>query len=174
MEGKKKVLLLIFFVFLLHVPRLSSSSSPSFSFFLYIFPLLLHLTSSITYFSYCSDLSGIGDLMLTCYGALSRNRTVGLRLGRGESIAHILATSEEVVSCAYWSGGLSSVRSHSLSLLHSCSSSSSSSFSSSSSSSSSSFFSFLLFFFLFLLHHPPTLCCAAGGGGWATVHVGDP
>lgn len=41
-------------------------------------------------------LSGVGDLMLTCFGSASRNRTVGLRLGRGESIDHILATSAEV------------------------------------------------------------------------------
>lgn len=40
-------------------------------------------------------LSGIGDLMLTCYGALSRNRTVGVRLGRGETLAEILATTSE-------------------------------------------------------------------------------
>ena len=31
-------------------------------------------------------LSGLGDLMLTCAGDLSRNRQVGLRLGRGESL----------------------------------------------------------------------------------------
>ena len=43
-----------------------------------------------------SGLSGIGDLMLTCYGALSRNRTVGLRLGRGETMQQIRATSLEV------------------------------------------------------------------------------
>ncbi len=35
-------------------------------------------------------LSGIGDLMLTCSGDLSRNRQVGLRLGRGESLQAIL------------------------------------------------------------------------------------
>ncbi len=34
-------------------------------------------------------LSGVGDLMLTCAGDLSRNRQVGLRLGRGESLAAI-------------------------------------------------------------------------------------
>lgn len=34
-------------------------------------------------------LSGMGDLVLTCTGDLSRNRQVGLRLGAGESIAHI-------------------------------------------------------------------------------------
>jgi glycerol-3-phosphate dehydrogenase (NAD(P)+) len=35
-------------------------------------------------------LAGIGDLVLTCTGDLSRNRTVGLRLGRGETMAQIL------------------------------------------------------------------------------------
>ncbi len=34
-------------------------------------------------------LSGLGDLTLTCTGDLSRNRQVGLRLGRGESLDHI-------------------------------------------------------------------------------------
>ena len=36
-------------------------------------------------------LAGLGDLVLTCTGDLSRNRAVGLRLGRGESLADILA-----------------------------------------------------------------------------------
>ena len=35
-------------------------------------------------------LAGIGDLVLTCTGELSRNRTVGMRLGRGESLRAIL------------------------------------------------------------------------------------
>lgn len=37
-----------------------------------------------------SGLAGLGDLVLTCTGDLSRNRTVGLRLGRGESLDEIL------------------------------------------------------------------------------------
>ncbi len=37
-----------------------------------------------------AGLSGIGDLVLTCGGDLSRNRTVGLRLGKGEKIEDIL------------------------------------------------------------------------------------
>lgn len=37
-----------------------------------------------------SGLAGVGDLVLTCTGDLSRNRQVGLRLGRGESISEIL------------------------------------------------------------------------------------
>ena len=38
-----------------------------------------------------TGLSGLGDLVLTCTGDLSRNRRVGLRLGRGEALAAILA-----------------------------------------------------------------------------------
>ncbi len=37
-----------------------------------------------------SGLAGIGDLLLTCTGSLSRNRSVGLRLGQGENLASIL------------------------------------------------------------------------------------
>ena len=41
-------------------------------------------------------LSGIGDLMVTCMSPQSRNRTVGERLGRGESVAQILSGMEQV------------------------------------------------------------------------------
>jgi glycerol-3-phosphate dehydrogenase (NAD(P)+) len=43
-----------------------------------------------------AGLSGLGDLVLTCTGDLSRNRTVGLRLGRGERLADIVASMTEV------------------------------------------------------------------------------
>ena len=36
-----------------------------------------------------SGLSGLGDLVLTCTGELSRNRKVGLRIGQGEKIESI-------------------------------------------------------------------------------------
>lgn len=36
-------------------------------------------------------LAGLGDLVLTCTGSLSRNRTVGYRLGRGEKLPDILS-----------------------------------------------------------------------------------
>eukprot|EP00879_Flechtneria_rotunda_P014388 GHRR01015035.1.p1 GENE.GHRR01015035.1~~GHRR01015035.1.p1 ORF type:complete len:328 (+),score=74.40 GHRR01015035.1:273-1256(+) len=36
-------------------------------------------------------LAGMGDLVLTCTGDLSRNRTVGLRLGQGEKLQNIQA-----------------------------------------------------------------------------------
>jgi len=38
-----------------------------------------------------SGLAGMGDLVLTCTGELSRNRTVGYRLGQGESLEEILS-----------------------------------------------------------------------------------
>jgi glycerol-3-phosphate dehydrogenase (NAD(P)+) len=41
-------------------------------------------------------LAGIGDLVLTCTGDLSRNRTVGLRLGKGEKLNGILSTVKTV------------------------------------------------------------------------------
>ena len=47
-----------------------------------------------------SGLSGLGDIMLTCYGDLSRNRSVGIRLGRGERLEDIVASSSQV----RWSG----------------------------------------------------------------------
>jgi len=37
-----------------------------------------------------AGLSGVGDLVLTCTGSLSRNRTVGLELGRGRRLPEIL------------------------------------------------------------------------------------
>lgn len=43
-----------------------------------------------------SGLSGLGDIMLTCYGSLSRNRSVGVRLGRGEKLADIIASTSQV------------------------------------------------------------------------------
>jgi glycerol-3-phosphate dehydrogenase (NAD(P)+) len=43
-----------------------------------------------------AGLAGLGDLVLTCTGDLSRNRTVGLRLGRGERLADIVASMNEV------------------------------------------------------------------------------
>jgi glycerol-3-phosphate dehydrogenase (NAD(P)+) len=38
-----------------------------------------------------AGLSGLGDLVLTCTGNLSRNRHVGLELGRGRSLSEILS-----------------------------------------------------------------------------------
>jgi len=41
-------------------------------------------------------LSGMGDLVLTCTGDLSRNRTVGLKLGQGKKLKTILEEMEMV------------------------------------------------------------------------------
>jgi glycerol-3-phosphate dehydrogenase (NAD(P)+) len=43
-----------------------------------------------------SGLAGLGDLVLTCTGALSRNRQVGIELGKGRSLAEILSTMRMV------------------------------------------------------------------------------
>lgn len=43
-----------------------------------------------------SGLAGMGDLVLTCTGELSRNRTVGLGLGRGQKLSEVLAGMTQV------------------------------------------------------------------------------
>lgn len=43
-----------------------------------------------------SGLSGLGDLVLTCTGDLSRNRTVGIRVGKGERLGDIVAEMKMV------------------------------------------------------------------------------
>ncbi len=43
-----------------------------------------------------SGLSGVGDLMVTCFSELSRNRTLGQMLGRGLKLEEILATQNSV------------------------------------------------------------------------------
>ena len=43
-----------------------------------------------------AGLSGMGDLVVTCFSRHSRNRAVGERLGRGESIRQILDSMEQV------------------------------------------------------------------------------
>jgi glycerol-3-phosphate dehydrogenase (NAD(P)+) len=43
-----------------------------------------------------AGLSGMGDLVLTCTGALSRNRTVGVQIGQGKKLADILAGARTV------------------------------------------------------------------------------
>jgi glycerol-3-phosphate dehydrogenase (NAD(P)+) len=37
-----------------------------------------------------AGLSGLGDLVLTCTGDLSRNRSVGVELGRGRKLPEII------------------------------------------------------------------------------------
>ena len=43
-----------------------------------------------------AGLSGLGDLVLTCTGSLSRNRHVGIELGRGRPLPDILASTRMV------------------------------------------------------------------------------
>lgn len=58
-------------------------------------------------------LSGIGDLVLTCTGTLSRNHTVGYKLGRGEKLENILAGMKSVAE-----GVATSVSAYELSKKH--------------------------------------------------------
>jgi glycerol-3-phosphate dehydrogenase (NAD(P)+) len=43
-----------------------------------------------------AGLAGLGDLVLTCTGELSRNRHVGIELGRGRKLAEILGEMREI------------------------------------------------------------------------------
>jgi glycerol-3-phosphate dehydrogenase (NAD(P)+) len=43
-----------------------------------------------------AGLAGMGDLVLTCTGALSRNRTVGVELGKGRRLAEIIGAMRMV------------------------------------------------------------------------------
>jgi glycerol-3-phosphate dehydrogenase (NAD(P)+) len=43
-----------------------------------------------------AGLAGIGDLVLTCTGSLSRNRAVGIAVGKGETLEQALAGKETV------------------------------------------------------------------------------
>jgi glycerol-3-phosphate dehydrogenase (NAD(P)+) len=43
-----------------------------------------------------AGLAGLGDLVLTCTGSLSRNRTVGVELGKGRKLEEILRDRETV------------------------------------------------------------------------------
>lgn len=44
-----------------------------------------------------TGLSGSGDIMLTCFVNLSRNKTVGVRLGSGENLNEILNSMNQVI-----------------------------------------------------------------------------
>src|SRR5437763_15549841 len=43
-----------------------------------------------------AGLAGVGDLVLTCTGSLSRNRTLGAEVGRGATLAQALAGQETI------------------------------------------------------------------------------
>jgi glycerol-3-phosphate dehydrogenase (NAD(P)+) len=45
-----------------------------------------------------AGLAGLGDLVLTCTGGLSRNRTVGVELGRGRKLEEIIAGMRGMVA----------------------------------------------------------------------------
>lgn len=47
-----------------------------------------------------TGLSGLGDLVLTCHGPLSRNRSLGAAIGRGASLADYLQGRRQVVEGA--------------------------------------------------------------------------
>jgi len=48
-----------------------------------------------------AGLAGLGDLVLTCTGALSRNRQLGMELGKGKHLDEWLATHEAVAEGVY-------------------------------------------------------------------------
>jgi glycerol-3-phosphate dehydrogenase (NAD(P)+) len=45
-----------------------------------------------------AGLAGLGDLVLTCTGGLSRNRTVGVELGKGRKLQEIIAGMHGMVA----------------------------------------------------------------------------
>jgi glycerol-3-phosphate dehydrogenase (NAD(P)+) len=45
-----------------------------------------------------AGLAGLGDLVLTCTGGLSRNRSVGVELGRGRKLPDIIAGMHGMVA----------------------------------------------------------------------------
>ena len=51
-----------------------------------------------------AGLAGMGDLVLTCTGDLSRNRTVGIKLGQGMRLAEILASHGVVLMAGLHEG----------------------------------------------------------------------
>jgi glycerol-3-phosphate dehydrogenase (NAD(P)+) len=60
-----------------------------------------------------AGLAGVGDLILTCTGALSRNRSVGVGLGQGRSLDEVVAEMTMVAE------GVRTTRSaHDLALRH--------------------------------------------------------
>ena len=57
-----------------------------------------------------SGLSGVGDLIVTCFSSHSRNRAFGLRIGGGESAASILEGAQHVVEGAHTSRAVEELR----------------------------------------------------------------
>lgn len=54
------------------------------------------LSNTITYHQQITKTIGVGDTFGTCFGPLSRNRKFGYRLGQGETMEEILASTTEV------------------------------------------------------------------------------
>jgi glycerol-3-phosphate dehydrogenase (NAD(P)+) len=46
-------------------------------------------------------LAGVGDVITTCYSPFGRNRAVGLKIGRGQTLAEILASTNSVAEGVY-------------------------------------------------------------------------
>ena len=64
-----------------------------------------------------AGLSGTGDIMLTCFVPLSRNRTVGKRLGAGESLEQVLGSMTQVAEGVATAGAVMKLaRKHKVSL----------------------------------------------------------
>jgi glycerol-3-phosphate dehydrogenase (NAD(P)+) len=53
-----------------------------------------------------SGLAGLGDLVLTCTGSLSRNRQLGIELGRGRALVEIVASTRMVAEGVGTAGAL--------------------------------------------------------------------
>jgi glycerol-3-phosphate dehydrogenase (NAD(P)+) len=53
-----------------------------------------------------SGLAGLGDLVLTCTGALSRNRQLGIELGKGRALTEILSNTRMVAEGVGTAGAL--------------------------------------------------------------------
>ena len=62
-------------------------------------------------------LAGLGDLVLTCTGGLSRNRFVGQGLGKGRSIKDIAAGMNEIAEGVKTTSAVKSFAEHSGCLL---------------------------------------------------------
>jgi glycerol-3-phosphate dehydrogenase (NAD(P)+) len=59
-----------------------------------------------------AGLAGIGDLVLTCTGALSRNRAVGLEIGRGGTLEQALAGRHTVAEGVATTASASALAGH--------------------------------------------------------------
>ncbi|MFN8015494.1 MAG: NAD(P)H-dependent glycerol-3-phosphate dehydrogenase [Acidimicrobiia bacterium] len=56
-----------------------------------------------------SGLAGIGDLIATCSSDLSRNRTVGYQLGKGQTLEEIRSSSHDIAEGVFSAASLASI-----------------------------------------------------------------